>query len=158
MEDIRPKGAWYAVYLNTPEHYKSPVVDVHKLAEILPHGSGIDGSWTIEVKSNGNVTVHGEYHAMDEYGGYAGWYDFRFTLTRCVKNEYVKLSGPCEGKYQVTRKKGTVYLRSFMGGGGRDNADYLYTSIWPPIHDELGISAISSDVVDSLDKAKTLAA
>jgi hypothetical protein len=52
------------------------------LAEKLPHGSGIDGNWTIYQKSNPNVYYASNfYHAMDEFGGYDRCYDFTLKYT-----------------------------------------------------------------------------
>lgn len=154
MTDIRPKGAWYAVYVNEEPHHKLTVVDLTKLAECLPHGSGIDSDWTIKVKRNGDVTVYGSYHQVNE-SGYNGWRDFRFSLVRCTKNEYIELKGPMEGKFQVTRKRGTVYLESFTGGG-KDNQDYLYDVVSCALADEMGIYSITSDVVGYLEAAQNL--
>lgn len=153
MENLTP-GLWYATYLDRRPQAKEAVVDLQKLANILPHGSGIDGNWTISVKRNGDVTVYGEYHAMNDNGFYDGWLNFRFSLRRATKNEYHLLGGLYEGKWQVTRKKGTVYLMSFVGGG--DAADYLYDSVAIPISDDLGIKSITSDIVDSEEAARSL--
>jgi len=152
MEDIRPKGAWYAVHLNVANGAKPAVVDVHKLADILPHGSGIDGGWTIEVRRNGDVCCHGEYHAMNENGMYDGWRNFRFTLAQCKQNVYQPLSGPCAGQWQVTKVKGRVYYQSFVGGG--DAADYLHDTCYWAVRDLLGPCAIESIVVGSEQAAK----
>lgn len=46
-----------------------------KLADLLPHGSGIDCDWTLDVK-RGKVVASNSYHAMDEWGSYDGWADF----------------------------------------------------------------------------------
>lgn len=149
MEDIRPKGAWYAVYYSRIDddgkprkNMKPACVDVIKLAECLPHGSGIDGNWTIRHHLNGDITVHGEYHAMDENGMYCGWRNFRFSLRRCNRTQYHALSGPCAGKYQVTRVKGRVYFDTFVGGG--DAKDYLYDTCYFAVADGLGIHSIES--------------
>lgn len=151
--DIRPQGAWYPVRLETQKTGKAPCIDVHKLADILPHGSGIDAGWTINVKHNGDITVYGEYHAMND-GGYTEWRNFRFSLRRAVKNEYRPLSGPLQGKYQVTKVKGTVYLCSFVGGG--DAGDYLYDVVSCALSDGIGVWAMDSHIVDSKEQAKMM--
>lgn len=70
---------------------------VNGLIECLPHGSGIDGDTTASVvrkevqeKRDGVVIkitmlevleIHSEYHRMDEFGGYAGWFGFTISVT-----------------------------------------------------------------------------
>lgn len=46
------------------------------LLDVLPHGSGIDSDWHIIVKDN-KVIANNSYHAMDEYGMYTDWIDFK---------------------------------------------------------------------------------
>lgn len=116
-------GLWYRVNLDNP-HGKVPIVDVQKLADCLPHGSGIDGDWNIIIKRSGDVLVHGDYHAMDENGSYDGWRHFRFTLERARKMISHDLIGPCAGKTQITVRPGDINLVRWVGGG--DASDYLY--------------------------------
>ncbi len=142
----------YATWLNTPTSALKPAcIDVFKLAEVLPHGSGIDSDWTIVIAPNGNVMTFGSYHAMNEHG-YTGWRDFRFTIKRCKRNSYHALKGPALGKYQVTKLKGHAYLETFVGGG--DAKDYLYDCVSWALH-EIGILAICSHLVESEEQART---
>jgi hypothetical protein len=97
------------------------------------------------VKRNGDVSVVGEYHAMNENGYYCGWRSFRAMITKCRKQETVKLTGPMEGKWQVTRVKGRAYLTGFIGGG--DAEDYLYDVVSSSLGDDMGIEAIESGLV-----------
>lgn len=167
-----PQG-YYHVRVEYASGHKPTVVDLAKLAEILPHGSGIDGDWTITVRGNGDICVQGEYR----------WRNFRFSLVRCRKTEYKELfplwwCGVCsvkhyapttptvcpfcheepssgwvsEQQYQVHKVKGTVYLQAFQGGG--DASNYLYDRIWQPLADEMGIRAIESIMVGSESSAK----
>ncbi len=46
-----------------------------RIAEALPHGSGIDSDWHIEEKGN-KIYAYNSYHCMDECGMYCGWQDF----------------------------------------------------------------------------------
>ena len=46
-----------------------------KLANLLPHGSGIDGDWLI-VKIGNKLYAYNSYHIMNDYGFYVGWQDF----------------------------------------------------------------------------------
>lgn len=60
------------------------------LADLLPHGSGINGNW--KIKKTGNKFVCSNYYqAMDEYGGYCHDYDFTVTINlQDGKFEYCK--------------------------------------------------------------------
>ena len=153
MDDLTPK-LHYHTWLYNPEPACTPCVDAQKLADCLPHGSGIDGDWNIDVNRHGDLVVYGEYHAMNE-GGYCGWVSFRFRIGRATKNEYHALSGPSAGKYQVTRRKGVVYLLSLTGGGA-EHGDYLYDTVAPVLADELGVHSIGSDIVGSEEEARKL--
>jgi len=51
-----------------------------QIIDVLPHGSGIDGSWTIRRQKNGKVRCYCSYHGMDENGYYDGWQDFYVVL------------------------------------------------------------------------------
>ena len=62
---------------------------VEDLAEVLPHGSGINSDWTIEYRGN-YIIARNSYHCMDENGFYDGWQDFSIVIE---KDEY-------KGKYQ----------------------------------------------------------
>lgn len=43
---------------------------------VLPHGSGIDYDWQIDIRSNGDIACKNAYHRMDEYGMYDGIFPF----------------------------------------------------------------------------------
>lgn len=145
---------WYTVYVSWHPQASTPVVDLLKLAECLPHGSGIDGSWYLTVRRNGDVGVMGEYHTMNDMGYYTGWINFRFALSKCRKCKFQQLSGPMTGKVQVTKRKGTVYLESFRGGG-QNHGDYLYDVCSHAISVAMGVTAISSEIMSEKD-AQTL--
>ena len=55
---------------------------IQRLKELLPHGSGINGNWSIERScSKSNVFfASNTYDAMHENGYYCHWYDFTLTL------------------------------------------------------------------------------
>ena len=57
MKNLTP-SLHYHTWLDTTNE-ASPVVDIHKLADLLPHGSGIDSDWAIKVQRNGDVAVYG---------------------------------------------------------------------------------------------------
>ena len=52
-----------------------------KLAEILSHGSGIDGTWYIE-EMKGYFKAVNFYHCMDENGFYDGYADFSLIIPK----------------------------------------------------------------------------
>jgi len=144
-------GLWYRTIMEN-KYNRQACVDVQQLADCLPHGSGIDGNWTIEILKDGAIRCHGEYHAMNENGYYCGWRNFRFTLRPAKKNVFHTLTGPCEGEFQVTKVKGKVYLESFIGGG--DARDYLYDDISYALSKEMDIHVIESVVVASVTAAQ----
>lgn len=47
-----------------------------EILDLLPHGSGIDGDWTVETKKNGSMFFYNEYHRMNDAGYYDGWIPF----------------------------------------------------------------------------------
>lgn len=118
-EDIRPKGAWYAVYLDGAT--ARAIVDVRQVAEALPHGSGLDTDWHIKVTRNGDLNLTTEYHQMDEHGMYDGWKGVRASI-RKVRSE-VRHPLPAEGFYQVTNRIGDIVLAVSSRG---DLGDYLH--------------------------------
>ena len=44
--------------------------------KVLPHGSGIDYDWQIDIRSNGEIVCKNAYHRMDENGFYDGVFPF----------------------------------------------------------------------------------
>lgn len=121
MERLNP-GSYYSVYLENPSD-AIPCVDVRQLADLLPHGSGIDGNYYIRVRKNGNIEVVGEFHRMDEYGGYDGWATFAARVYRLPADKKHDLHDGC---YQLTGKKGDVVLDV---RGPSDLREFLYDDI-----------------------------
>lgn len=126
---------WYNVVIKrtataTKEAKADPIIkDMVAFAEVLPHGSGIDGNWHIQVQGNGNVVVTGEYHHMDSNGYYDGWSEFKLRMSRVDKDVWNPLKGPCEGKVQRVRKAGDVVFR-VTGGRRDDDRDYFHDCLW----------------------------
>jgi len=89
------------------------------LADLLPHGSGIDADWHFTVTDRGSITAHNSYHAMDEYGGYWGWIDFSASLRIDPRYGIVRL---------VNVRNHADYIPSWLGGH-RMQADYLHETI-----------------------------
>ena len=70
---------------------RSQLLDV--VEKVLPHGSGIDYDWQIDVKENGNITCKNAYHRMDENGFYDGIFPFtvRFWLPTAKRKYGISL-------------------------------------------------------------------
>ena len=51
------------------------ILEAYPYLKHLPHGSGIDGDYSIEIR-DGVLTLSNGYHAMDEVGMYCGWLDY----------------------------------------------------------------------------------
>ena len=66
------------------------------LANYLPHGSGIDGTWYIEDKGR-YFHASCSYHMMDDAGYYVEWYDF-----------YVKVPKDQPQKFNVFVEEGEL--------------------------------------------------
>lgn len=52
---------------------------MQKLMDMLPHGSGFDGTYSLEV-SEEKIKIYMQYHPMNENGFYCSWLDFAVTL------------------------------------------------------------------------------
>ena len=65
------------------------------LADILPHGSGINCNWEFDYQKNGKVIARNSYHCMDEHGYYFGYADFtiKFYLFRDLKSFTLEFNG-----------------------------------------------------------------
>jgi hypothetical protein len=60
--------------------YHSDLFRMAQIADMLPHGAGIDYLWYLSIhKYNGDkyITCQNSYHAMDESGFYCHIYDFK---------------------------------------------------------------------------------
>ena len=55
------------------------VVDLERLKELLPHGSGIDCDWELERKGD-YVYCQNSYHTMNEHGYYDKYADFTIKI------------------------------------------------------------------------------
>lgn len=56
-----------------------------KLHDLLPHGSGINSDWWIEIGNKGVIKAHNTFSAMDEMGGYC--HDYRFNVAVKVRDD-----------------------------------------------------------------------
>ncbi len=59
---------------------KLETININRLINRLPHGSGIDSDWELTTLQNGKVRCENFFHAMDEHGGYVGYMPFSFTV------------------------------------------------------------------------------
>lgn len=131
-----------------------PVITESRLEEILPHGSGIDATWSFETYENGNVTAYCSYHLMDEHGSYDGWQDFKVRIFRHTSDKLNPLKGPCEGKTQVVHRKGDIdYSVHLCGHRVRRNSayglvDYLTDTIGYALQ-EAGIGRMRHETIES---------
>lgn len=81
---------WNCIKSNNAEWqtiHKDNIFDI--LATILPHGSGIDSTWHIEILPN-RIDCHNSFHCMNENGFYCGWIDFTLSLK---PNNELKIKG-----------------------------------------------------------------
>lgn len=114
--------------VNVTQDYPTPAcVDLDRLAEVLPHGSGIDGDWYFRVCTNGDVQIVCDVHVMDDNGSYDGWTQWRATIRKAKRDELHPLKGPMEGYSQVIRRAGDIYLSG--GTDARGYGDLIYESV-----------------------------
>lgn len=116
-------------------------IDGDKLKDCLPHGSGIDGDWTIEVSEDGlSAECYNSFHRMNENGYYCGWIDFRAIIRIVTKWEDVRdlrTDRTIIPPNKLTGKPGAYFkgyaldLAKLTGQFGRyqDLAEYLGESI-----------------------------
>lgn len=50
------------------------------MIDALPHGGGIDCSWSIDRLKKGNIVARNSYHVMNKNGYYDGWQDFSIRI------------------------------------------------------------------------------
>ena len=69
---------------------------------LLPHGSGLDGTWDIDYAHSreDHIVLAMQYHAMDENGFYDGWIDFTLTITPSLQLGFKLSIRGNFGKYQ----------------------------------------------------------
>ena len=92
------------------EKHETNIIDT--LLEALPHGSGIDGKWDIEIEDKKIVCIN-FYHVMNSDGYYTHYIDFRLN----IRTDYRDINGRL--------------IFSITGNFGKcqDIKDYLYESI-----------------------------
>lgn len=81
----------YVKLTNVRDYPVQPRIDASALLDALPHGSGIDADWSLEVSPDGmSVECACSYHHMNSDGYYDGWTDFRFTVY-IVRREVIEI-------------------------------------------------------------------
>jgi hypothetical protein len=100
------KQGWYSGHVLNPTDAKTGI-DVQSLAELLPHGSGIDSDWTIHIQKNGKVRCTSYYHKMNDGGYYVGWVKFSFKVYQTTKSILHPLSGD---RFQILHHRGDVVM------------------------------------------------
>jgi hypothetical protein len=143
MENLTA-NLWYATYLDNPFN-ATPCVDVAKLADALPHGSGIDSDWHVTIRKNGNVHVTSQFHNHGEHG-YAGWVSFSFRIYRARRDKLHPLKGPMAGKVQVTARKGDIQFSLSCRG---ELGDYLHETIYFALQEAGILPESRSEIVDA---------
>lgn len=106
----------YTSYVDAHPDHAAPVVCPYRVADALPHGSGIDGDWHIHVNRDGSIRVSTSFHAMDEHGGYGGWHPVSFSIRRASGEVFTS------GRW-AHGKAGDVYMTPVRCVA--DLADYL---------------------------------
>lgn len=70
------------------------------IENLLPHGSGINGTWQLTLLKNGKVLASNCFDAMNEVGMYCHYYDFTLTIEHIpTQGKYIIIPG----KYEITR-------------------------------------------------------
>lgn len=78
---------------------------IKQLIDNLPHGSGIDTDWKLEVDdcSAAQIVFYASFHHMNENGMYDGWTDFTVRVKPEFSGISVKVSGAFPRKYSDVR-------------------------------------------------------
>ena len=77
----------------------------------LPHGSGIDGDWYLQLTTPTRVNAFNSYHCMDEHGYYDGWVDFTVHFDLADKDVFkVTIRSDYENRYRAEKYGLREYL------------------------------------------------
>lgn len=92
-------------YATGNEWWKKHDEVIDQLIDLLPHGSGIDGTTKLLLdeckpydKPVKRIVIASEYHAMNDVGYYDGWYDFKLIIVPVFSGIDVRITGAF-GKY-----------------------------------------------------------
>lgn len=93
---------------------KNGLLQCKQLAELLPHGSGINGTWKIK-KQGKKFICSNYYEAMTESGFYCHTYDFTvYYQLNGGKFEFIKLSFHGQREYTCCGYGVKDYLTDIM--------------------------------------------
>jgi len=83
-------------------------VYLRELIEALPHGSGVDADWDVQVRKAlpSTIRFYNSYHHMNDSGMYCCWKDFHVRLFQHKRDVRNPLKGNCAGKVQILHRKG----------------------------------------------------
>lgn len=110
-------------------------ITLKEIAEELPHGSGIDCDWNAEWvdKDHLRARFYNSWHAMDERGGYCGFYDFSVEIFVHKKPIWRELKGPCVGQSQCIAWPGDIGIKVVGPRGSRrcleGVGDYIHETV-----------------------------
>lgn len=79
---------------------KTELVIVHLIKEALPHGSGIDGTWSYGFLQDKYYTFSNSFHCMNDNGYYDGWQNFTLKVEKKnIENFKLEFNGHRKEKY-----------------------------------------------------------
>lgn len=96
--------ALHDAYIRSIKNNNRKWIDVHEHTIIdnlklnLPHGSGIDADWQIDIESK-YILCHCSYHKMDDGGYYRYWIDFTVKIKALYRNIFGKLDFTISGQF-----------------------------------------------------------
>lgn len=79
---------------------------IEQLIEILPHGSGIDGTTELsfDESKEDKIVITSSFHHMNDVGMYDGWTDFKLVIRPSLIHGFtLKVIGSFPRKYSDTR-------------------------------------------------------
>lgn len=65
---------------NTEWYDKHEEIVDRIIKQYMPHGSGIDGEYSIDYNDYEKLVIHSSFHRMDKNGMYIEWIDFRVVV------------------------------------------------------------------------------
>jgi hypothetical protein len=116
-------------------HYS---IKPNEILPLLPHGSGINYTWSSEQISSQKVIFHNDYYMMNAYGSYIGRQPFKVTFFIHQKNTYNELKGPCQGMLQLVCPQGKLDFKiTGLGKYKNELSEYLYDCVYEAVKELL---------------------
>ena len=70
------------------------------LLDVLPHGSGIDCKWGIELDlHSGKIVCKNSFHNMNDNGSYSGYTDFQVIINANHRDIFGRLDWTLKGRF-----------------------------------------------------------